>query len=63
VKNVPLAIVVDVASDEAIELTASFQLTRYFQPQISRSMVLAQQLLLEQRLMALCAFRLILLGN
>ena len=49
VKNVPLAIVVDVASDEAIELTASFQLTRYFQPQISRSMVLAQQLLLEQK--------------
>jgi len=53
VKNVPLAIVVDVASDEAIELTASFQLTRYFQPQISRSMVLAQQLLLEQKVDAI----------
>jgi len=49
VKNVPLAVVIDETSDEAIELLASFQLSRYFQPQISRSMVLAQQLLLEQK--------------
>ena len=49
VKNVPLAIVIDAPSDEAIELTASFQLSPYFQPRISRSMVIAQQLLLEQK--------------
>jgi len=49
VKNVPLAVVIDETSDEAIELIASFQLSPYFQPQISRSMVLAQQLLLEQK--------------
>jgi ABC-2 type transport system permease protein len=49
VKNVPLAVVIDETSDEAIELLASLQLSRYFQPQISRSMVLAQQLLIEQK--------------
>jgi ABC-2 type transport system permease protein len=49
VKNVPLAVVIDESSDEAIELLASLQLSRYFQPQITRSMVLAQQLLLEQK--------------
>jgi ABC-2 type transport system permease protein len=49
VKNVPLAVVIDETSDEAIELLASLQLSRYFQPQISRSMVVAQQLLLEQK--------------
>ena len=49
VKNVPLAVVIDETSDEAIELLASFQLSRYFQPQISRSMVIAQQLLLDQK--------------
>jgi ABC-2 type transport system permease protein len=49
VKNVPLAVVIDETSDEAIELTGSFQLSPYFQPQISRSMPHAQQLLLEQK--------------
>ncbi len=49
VKNVPLAVVVDESSDEAIGLIASFQLSPYFNPQISRSMVLAQQLLIEQK--------------
>jgi ABC-2 type transport system permease protein len=49
VKHVPLALVIDTASDEATELTASFALSRYFQPRISRSMVQAQQLLLEQK--------------
>jgi len=48
VKNVPLAVVVDESSDEAIGLIASFKLSPYFNPQISRSMVLAQQLLIEQ---------------
>jgi len=49
VKNVPLAVVIDETSDEAVGLLASFQLSPYFKPQISRSMVLAQQLLLEQK--------------
>ena len=47
VKNVPLAVVIDVSSDEAIELTASFQLSAYFRPLILRSMPVAQQLLLQ----------------
>ena len=49
VKNVPLAVVIDETSDEAVGLLASFQLSPYFKPQISRSMVLAQQLLLEEK--------------
>jgi ABC-2 type transport system permease protein len=49
VKNVPLAVVIEETSDEAMELMASFQLSAYFKPQISQSMVLAQQLLLEQK--------------
>lgn len=49
VKNVPLAVVIDETSNEAIELVASFQLSPYFQLQLSRSMILAQQLLLEQK--------------
>ena len=49
VKHVPLALVIDTQSDEATELTASFALSRYFQPRILRSMDQAQQLLLEQK--------------
>jgi ABC-2 type transport system permease protein len=49
VKNVPLAVVIDETSDEAVGLLASFQLSPYFKPQTSRSMVLAQQLLLEEK--------------
>ncbi len=49
VKNVPLAIVLDQASDEATDLTAAFRLSAYFQPQVVRSMPVAQQLLLEQK--------------
>ena len=48
VKNVPLAVVIDEASDEAVGLVASFELSPYFAPQIARSMPRAQQLLLEQ---------------
>jgi len=48
VKNVPLAVVIDEASDEAVGLVASFELSPYFEPQIARSMPRAQQLLLEQ---------------
>ena len=49
VKNVPIAVVIEESSNEAMELMASFQLSAYFKPQISQSMVLAQQLLLEQK--------------
>ena len=49
VKTVPLAVVVDVSSDEAIELTASFQLSAYFRPVILRSMPVAEQLLLQEK--------------
>jgi ABC-2 type transport system permease protein len=49
VKNVPLAVVIEETSNEAMELMASFQLSAYFKPQISQSMVIAQQLLLEQK--------------
>ncbi len=49
VKNVPLAVVIDVSSDEAIELTASFQLSAYFRPVILRSMPVAEQLLLQEK--------------
>jgi ABC-2 type transport system permease protein len=48
VKNVPLAVVIDEESDEAVGLVASFELSPYFAPQIARSMPRAQQLLLEQ---------------
>ena len=49
VKNVPLALVMDDASSDANELAGSFELSPYFRPQISRSMPVAQQLLLEQK--------------
>src|ERR1019366_1329915 len=49
VKNVPLALVMDDASSDANELAGSFELSPYFRPQIYRSMPLAQQLLLEQK--------------
>jgi ABC-2 type transport system permease protein len=49
VKNVPLAVVIEETSNEAMELMASFQLSAYFKPQISQSMVIAQQLLIEQK--------------
>ena len=48
VKHVPLAVVIDEASDDAVGLVASFELSPYFEPQIARSMPRAQQLLLEQ---------------
>ena len=49
VKHVPLALVMDDASSDANELAGSFELSPYFRPQISRSMPVAQQLLLEQK--------------
>jgi ABC-2 type transport system permease protein len=49
VKNVPIAIVIERPTPEAMELAAGFQLSPYFQPQITRSMPPAQELLLEHR--------------
>ena len=49
VKNVPIAIVMDYPTDEAVDLISGFQLSPYFHPTITRSMPPAQQLLLEHR--------------
>jgi ABC-2 type transport system permease protein len=49
VQNVPIAVVVEYPAQEAVELTAGFQLSPYFHPRIMRSMAPAQQLLLEHR--------------
>jgi ABC-2 type transport system permease protein len=49
VKNVPMAIVMDYPTPEAIELISRFQLSPYFHPTITRSLSPAQQLLLEHR--------------
>ena len=49
VKNVPLALVLDDASGDATALAAAFELSPYFRVQLSPSMPLAQQLLLEQK--------------
>jgi ABC-2 type transport system permease protein len=48
VKNVPLAVVVENPTPTAMELVASFQLSPYFDPQITRSMPPAQTLMLER---------------
>ncbi len=47
VKNVPIAVVVEMPGPEAMELAAGFELSPYFHPQMTRSMQSAQQLLLE----------------
>ncbi|MFI4868489.1 MAG: ABC transporter permease [Steroidobacterales bacterium] len=47
VKNVPLALVIEQPSPEAMELAAGFQLSPYFNPRLLRSMPPAKQLLLE----------------
>jgi ABC-2 type transport system permease protein len=49
VKNVPVAVVIEEPSTEAMELLAGFQLSPYFHPQMTRSMPPAQRLLLEHR--------------
>ena len=49
VKNVPIAVVIELPTPEAMELTAGFQLSPYFHPTITRSMPPAQRLLLEHR--------------
>jgi ABC-2 type transport system permease protein len=49
VKNVPIAVVIEYPTPEAIELAAGFQLSPYFRPRVTRSMPPAQQALLEHR--------------
>jgi ABC-2 type transport system permease protein len=49
VKNVPIAIVMENPTPEAVELAAGFQLSPYFHPWTARSMPSAQQQLLEHR--------------
>ncbi len=49
VKNVPIAIVMDYPTAEAIDLISGFQLSPYFHPTITRSLSPAQRLLLEHR--------------
>jgi ABC-2 type transport system permease protein len=50
VKNVPVAVVIEQPSSEALELAAGFQLSPYFHPWLMRSMPTAQQALLEHRI-------------
>jgi len=53
VKNVPIAIVMEDATPEAIDLAGGFQLSPFFHPSITRSMPSAQRLLLEHRVDAI----------
>jgi ABC-2 type transport system permease protein len=56
VKNVPIAVVIEVPSAQASELAASFQLSSYFHPQFTRSMAIAQRLLLEHQIYGIVHF-------
>jgi ABC-2 type transport system permease protein len=49
VKNVPIAVVIESPTPEAVELAAGFKLSPYFHPVVTRSMPPAQRLLLEHR--------------
>jgi len=49
VKNVPIAVVIESPTPEAVELAAGFKLSPYFNPVVTRSMPPAQRLLLEHR--------------
>jgi ABC-2 type transport system permease protein len=49
VKNVPIAVVIEYPTPEAIDLAGGFQLSPYFHPTITRSMPPAQRLLLEHQ--------------
>jgi ABC-2 type transport system permease protein len=49
VKNVPIAIVIEYPTPEAIDLATGFQLSPYFHPEITRAMPPAQRLLLEHK--------------
>jgi ABC-2 type transport system permease protein len=49
VKNVPIAVVIEFPTPEAVDFAAGFQLSPYFHPFMMRSMPTAQQQLLEHR--------------
>ncbi len=49
VKNVPMAIVIEYPTPEAIDLQTAFQLSPYFHPEFTRGMPSAQRLLLEHK--------------
>ncbi|MGO9930266.1 MAG: ABC transporter permease [Steroidobacteraceae bacterium] len=49
VKNVPIAVVMELPTPEAVDFAAGFQLSPYFHPFMMRSMPPAQQQLLEHR--------------
>jgi len=49
VKNVPIAVVMEFPTPEAVDFTAGFRLSPYFHPFMMRSMPPAQQQLLEHR--------------
>jgi ABC-2 type transport system permease protein len=49
VKNVPIAVVIEFPTPEAVDFAAGFQLSPYFHPFMMRSMPPAQQQLLEHR--------------
>ncbi len=49
VKNVPLAVVIERSTPEAMELSAGFALSPYFHPRVAHSMPSAEQQLLEHR--------------
>jgi len=56
VKNVPLAVVVENPTPEALAMAARFQLSPYFQPQMLRAMAPAVQRLLEHRVDGIVCF-------
>src|ERR1700685_1355953 len=47
VRNVPIAVVIEQPTPEAMELAAGFQLSPYFRPRLMQAMPPAQRLLLE----------------
>ena len=49
VKNVPIAVVIEYPTPEAVELAAGFKLSPYFNPVVTRALPPAQRLLLEHR--------------
>ncbi|HTV98381.1 MAG TPA: ABC transporter permease [Steroidobacteraceae bacterium] len=49
IKNVPIAVVIESPTPQAVELAAGFELSAYFRPVSTRSMQPAQRLLLEHR--------------
>jgi ABC-2 type transport system permease protein len=50
VKNVPIALVIEMPTPEALDFAAGFELSPYFHPWVTRSMPAAQQALLEHRI-------------